>query len=94
MRKLEDALVEINHLITLVSKDELDKESVAFAIAKDAVEFESEKILDSVPKEYASLVKNMVSTYKKNGEYKVYSGIGCADHTEMVASLARIIKGQ
>ncbi len=92
MSELETALAEIYHLIELASKDELDKYSVAFAIAKDIVKFKDKTILNSVSPEYASLVNAMVDTFEETGEYKIYSSVGCADHSEMVASLANILK--
>jgi len=91
MSNKESSINEIRHLLGLVSKDNLDMQTVAFTISKHVVAFDDEAILDDVPLEAKKLVIEIAEIYKETGEYKVYSGVGCADHSEMAAALSAVL---
>lgn len=91
MNDKEKSLEEIKHLLSLVLNSNLDVQTLVFSVSKHIVEFNELSILNDMPENVSKEVNEIARCYETTGEYKVYSPVGCADHTEMAASLAAIL---
>ena len=93
MSDKEKSIEEIKHLLSLVLGNSLDVQTLAFSVSKHIVEFNDLSILNDMPEVVLKEVNEIAQSYENTGEYKVYSSVGCADHSKMAASLAAILRG-
>ncbi|WP_444929709.1 hypothetical protein ACJJIF_18250 [Microbulbifer sp. SSSA002] len=92
MSSKDEALEEIERLLKSVGNGTLDEWTAAYTVAEYIVEFKDSEIIVGLPPNISEMIKTIASEYEETGEFKVYSSVGCADHTELAASLSSVLK--